>query len=38
MNADVAIRTADDSDWPVVQSLLEENGLPLEGAQQHLAS
>jgi N-acetylglutamate synthase-like GNAT family acetyltransferase len=32
----ISLRQADPADWPAVQALLQTNGLPVEGAREHL--
>lgn len=34
----ITLRQAHPADWPAVQALLQANGLPLEGAREHLAT
>lgn len=34
----IHLRPASASDWPAVQSLLAQNGLPLQGAREHLSA
>jgi len=38
MSLDLEIRSATEADWPAIETLLEECGLPLAGAREHLSS
>lgn len=38
LNTDISLRPAALSDWPAIAALLEANKLPLDGAQDHLAT
>lgn len=38
LNTNISLRPAASSDWPAIAALLEANKLPLDGAQNHLAT
>ncbi|UUZ71852.1 arsenic resistance N-acetyltransferase ArsN2 [Polaromonas sp. P1(28)-8] len=38
LNSNISLRPATSSDWPAIAALLEANKLPLDGAQDHLAT